>query len=91
MFAGILVTSLDFILQNICSGNDRERDGKVYGNLSKFLQKQSEVFCKKDVLKNFAKFTEKHLFWSLFFKDTHREISPSNKIPALTKSTNMDI
>ena len=25
------------------------------------------------------------------FKDTHREKSPSNKIPALTKSMNMDM
>ena len=25
-----------------------------------------DVFCKKDVLKNFAKFTAKHLYWSLF-------------------------
>ena len=32
------------------------------------LQKQpSEVFCEKDVLKNFAKLTGKHLRWSLFF------------------------
>ena len=26
-----------------------------------------EVFCKKDVLKNFEKFTEKHLCQNLFF------------------------
>ena len=32
------------------------------------LQKQPlEVFCKKSVLKNFTKFTGKHLRWSLFF------------------------
>ena len=32
------------------------------------LQKQSsEVFCKKDLLKNFAKFTGKRLCQSLFF------------------------
>ena len=31
------------------------------------LQKQRlEVFCKKGVLKNFAKFKGKHLCWSLF-------------------------
>ena len=30
-------------------------------------QKHSpEVFCKKSVLKNFANFTEKHQYWSLF-------------------------
>ena len=27
-----------------------------------------EVFCKKDDLKNFTKFTWKHLCWSFFFK-----------------------
>ena len=25
-----------------------------------------EVFCKKDSLKTYTKFTEKHLYWSLF-------------------------
>ena len=29
-----------------------------------------EVFCKKGVLRNFAKFTEKHLYQSLFFNKT---------------------
>ena len=28
-----------------------------------------EVFCKKSVLKNFAKFTGKHLYGSLFFDE----------------------
>ena len=33
-----------------------------------YVQKQPpEVFFKKDVLKNFANFTGKHLCWSLFF------------------------
>ena len=32
-----------------------------------YVQKQPpEVFFKKDVLKNFANLTEKHLCWSLF-------------------------
>ena len=31
------------------------------------LQKQSPVFCKKGALKNFAKFTGKHMYQSLFF------------------------
>ena len=32
-----------------------------------YVQKQpTEVFFKKDVLKNFANFTGKHLCWSLF-------------------------
>ena len=32
-----------------------------------FKSSRPEVFCKKGVLKNFVKFTEKHLCWSLFF------------------------
>ena len=32
-----------------------------------FRSSHPEVFCKKDVLKNFAKFTGKHLRQSLFF------------------------
>ena len=40
-----------------------------FGVIRNKLQKQSlEVFCKKDVLKNFAKSTGKHLCQSLFFK-----------------------
>ena len=37
--------------------------------LNNFFYKSSrlEVFCKKGVLKNFAKFTEKHLCQSIFF------------------------
>ena len=33
-----------------------------------FQRQPPEVFCKKGVLKNSAKFTEKHLRQSLFFK-----------------------
>ena len=33
-----------------------------------------EVFCRKSVLKNFAKFTGKHLCWSLFKKNCRREV-----------------
>ena len=32
-----------------------------------FRGSRPEVFCKKDILKNFAKFTGKHLCKSLFF------------------------
>ena len=32
-----------------------------------FRNSRPEVFCKKDVLRNFAKFTGKHLRQSLFF------------------------
>ena len=32
-----------------------------------YRSSQPEVFCKKDVLSNFAKFTGKHLCQSLFF------------------------
>ena len=31
------------------------------------LREITDVFCKKGVLRNFAKFTWKHLCWSLFF------------------------
>ena len=31
------------------------------------IQKQPDVFCKKGVLRNFGKFTEKHLLQSLVF------------------------
>ena len=34
---------------------------------TKFRSSRSEVFCKKVVLRNFAKFTGKHLCQSLFF------------------------
>ena len=46
------------------------------------VQKQSplEVFCEKGVLKNFAKFTEKHLCWSLFVKNLPSNKKPSNKV-----------
>ena len=35
--------------------------------LVNFRSSRPEVFSKKGVLKNFAKFTEKHLFQGLFF------------------------
>ena len=45
-----------------------ERNLKCEGKFKDFIQKQRpEVFCKKDVLRNFAKFTGKHLCQSLFF------------------------
>ena len=34
------------------------------------IQKQPPMFCKKGVLRNFAKFTGKHLCLSLFFNET---------------------
>ena len=35
--------------------------------LIRYFQKQPpEVLCKKDAPKDFANFTEKHLYWSLF-------------------------
>ena len=35
--------------------------------LEKYRSSRPEVFCKKDVLRNFAKFIAKHLYLSLFF------------------------
>ena len=50
---------------------------------------RSEVFCKKGVLRNFAKFTipEKHLCQSLFFKNTRiSKSSFSYKTPSVAAS-----
>ena len=46
-------------------------------NLSKLRSSRPEVFCKKGALRNFAKFTEKHLCRSLVF----------NKIAGLRSAT----
>ena len=40
-----------------------------FRNYVSFRSSRSEVFCKKDVLKNFAKLTGKHLCQSLFFNN----------------------
>ena len=46
---------------------------KVTKPISFIRRSHLEVFCKKGVLKNFAKFTGKHLCQSLFFnKVTYR-------------------
>ena len=46
--------------------------------LGKYVQKQpSEVFCKKGVLRNFTRFTGKHLFQSLFFNNVAGPRSPT--------------
>ena len=55
----------------ICNGNVRlfySSDLKVLEGMSNIKSSHPELFCKKLVLKNFAKFTGKHLRWSLFFK-----------------------
>ena len=58
----------------ICNGSLRNRP------ISDPIQKQPpEVFCKKGVLRNFAKFTGKHLCQSFFF----------NKVAGLTASANL--
>ena len=54
-----------------------------------------EVFCKKDVLKNFESFTGKHLCWSLFFnkvaglKDSDADVF--TKFSKIFKVLNMSI
>ena len=52
----------------------------------RYFQKQpTEVFCKKDALKDFAEITEKHLRWSLFLiklsKETPAQIFYSEPVP----------
>ena len=42
----------------------------------RFKSSHAEVLCKKSVLKSFAKFTEKHLYQSLFF-DKVAGLSPT--------------
>ena len=47
-------------------------------------------------LSNYVSLTDSLIFFPLasrffFFKDTHREKAPSNKTPALRKSTNMGV
>ena len=46
----------------------RQNHQKIYWNQFEKKLKSShlEVFCKKDVLKNFAKFTGKHVYWSIW-------------------------
>ena len=66
---------------------DKEYSSKVFqpllalSHFSKLLGKarssRSKVFCKKDILENFAKFTDKHLCKSLFF----------NKVASLRPAT----
>ena len=40
----------------------------MMGLSAKIKSSRPEVFCKKGVLKDFAKFTEKHMFQSLVIK-----------------------
>ena len=44
-----------------------------------------EVFCKKDVLRNFAKFTGKHLCKSLFFNNKNKKVAASGKVLRFTR------
>ena len=50
-----------------------------------------EVFCKKCVLRNFAKFAEKHLCQSLFFNQVYilmKKVIILTKIQVIMKSLN---
>ena len=49
----------------------------LYESPGKCRSSRPEVFCKKGVLRNFAKFTGKHKYQSLFF----------NKVGEISKST----
>ena len=51
------------ILPVSCYGNSPS----FYYTTTNYRSSRPEVFCKKVVLRNFAKFTEKHLCQSLFF------------------------
>ena len=61
-------------LQIICTNRQNSYSGHVSDSLGKAKQKNRylrssrlEVFCRKGVLRSFAKFTAKHLCQSLFF------------------------
>ena len=41
---------------------------KQWGKVNDYRSSRAEVFCKKGILRNFAKFTGKHLCQSLFLK-----------------------
>ena len=61
----------DFLIR-ICSNKDdfyiiSEHRNSFNSKLKKFKSSRQEVFCKKSVLRNYAKFTGKHLWQSLFF------------------------
>ena len=66
---------------------------RVRNCLKKFVYRISlpEVFRNKDVLKNFLKFTEKHLCWSVFLIKLKAQASPPpflRKTPAQVCSMN---
>ena len=56
-FVCVLNTPQEFLIQSqYC----------YYRETSETVSTPSEVFCEKAVLKKFAKFTEKHLWWKVF-------------------------
>ena len=46
-----------------------ENDTDAFFQITTFKSSLPEMFCKKGVLKNFAKFTRKHRYQSLFFNN----------------------
>ena len=61
----MLLTSVKICGTSATIFNDKQR--LFWKKTSGFRSSRPEVFCKKGVLKNFAKFTGKHLCQSLFF------------------------
>ena len=62
---------LNKIIKDKDNAQNRQKDGMVAKRKLKscywFKSSRPDVFCKKDVLRNFAKFTGKHLCQSLYF------------------------
>ena len=68
---GMKVTSNNTSVASTTSSSKENTQGKFLSNLflkyGNIRSSRPEVFCKKGVVRNFAKFTGKHLCQSLFF------------------------
>ena len=58
-----------------------------YFSVEKYRSSRPEVFCRKGVLRNFAKFTGKHLCQSLFFNKETLALVFSCKFCEISKNT----
>ena len=55
-----------YFLKKICHGFDSKIVNRFCKTFTDYWSSHPEVFCRKDVLRSFAKFTGKHLCQSLF-------------------------
>ena len=64
-FTGLLMSNF-FSFSSLFSGLSFKVFFKLYPRKSSVQKQSMEVFCKKGFLKNFARFTKKHLCWRPF-------------------------